>query len=372
MEYLLVTLEYPPQRGGVANYYANLVANWPQDKLAVLDNSSEKLLSPHFYPHWFRALKTVASYLRSKKADYLIAGQILPIGTVLYFLSYLFHFRYAVVFHGMDLSLALSGRKKFLSKAICRRADKIICANTYTANLLKESWPNLASKVSVVNPGVEVPSELLRQAVEIKDKPEFIKGKKILLSLGRLVRRKGIDKTLAALALLAKEHSSEEWYQKIVYVIVGAGPEEAYLKAEVSRFTQELAAIDPDFSKKVVFLGAINEEEKWFWLKNCDILVMPSRNISGDFEGFGIVYLEANLMAKPVIAGASGGVSDAVINNETGLLINPEEEGAIALAIESLVKDEKLSSSLGQEGRRVAQEKFSWRQQAEKFYQALS
>lgn len=98
---------------------------------------------------------------------------------------------------------------------------------------------------------------------------------------------------------------------------------------------------------------------------------MPARAINGDFEGFGIVYLEANLYGKPVIAGNSGGVSDAVVNNETGLLIDPENISEIADAIKLLVNSPEKRLSLGTTGRERVLRDFLWSSQIKKLYENL-
>lgn len=98
---------------------------------------------------------------------------------------------------------------------------------------------------------------------------------------------------------------------------------------------------------------------------------MPARSINGDFEGFGIVYLEANLYGKPVIAGCSGGVSDAVINNKTGLLVNPENISEIAKAIKELIGNPEKRINLGKFGRERAINDFSWATQIKNLYHNL-
>ncbi len=91
---------------------------------------------------------------------------------------------------------------------------------------------------------------------------------------------------------------------------------------------------------------------------------MPSRDIEGDFEGFGIVYLEANLCGKPVIAGNSGGVKDAVSDGVSGLMVEPENLEGIANAISRLSNDKDLRDKLGSQGKERAIREFSWENQA--------
>jgi phosphatidylinositol alpha-1,6-mannosyltransferase len=110
----------------------------------------------------------------------------------------------------------------------------------------------------------------------------------------------------------------------------------------------------------------LSETDKWHWLDLCDIFIMPARDIDGDLEGFGIVYLEAALAGKPVIAGRSGGVTDAVLDDRTGLLVNPEKTGEIAQAIIKLAQYQGLRQRLGDQARQRALTDFNWQKLAKK------
>lgn len=348
MKTLLITLEYPPFRGGVASYYGNLAKYWPIDeKLIVLNNNRGELMPNHKPFAWLTAIPLLKRKLDTGNFDRLIVGQILPLGTAAYIASLFHPIKYAVFLHGMDLAFALKfGRKRFLSKLILDRADKIICANSYVREKLLENWPQLEAKVKVVNPGIEggAPEADPYDVRTIKNSYD-LEGKTIMLSLGRLVKRKGVDRTIEALTRIPEEES-----QNLIYFIAGSGPREEYLKKLVPL----------RFAKKIVFLGKLSEDEKWAWLRLCDIFIMPSRDIAGDFEGFGIVYLEANLCGKPVIAGNSGGVKDAVVDGVTGLMVDPEKVDDIKAAIVRLLKDPELRHKLGEQGQKRAIEDFDW------------
>ena len=114
---------------------------------------------------------------------------------------------------------------------------------------------------------------------------------------------------------------------------------------------------------KVLFLGQQNNEEIVRYFDLCDVFILASRNIVLKrrvlAEGFGIVFLEANSFGKPVIAGNSGGIPDAVIDGVTGLLVNPEDPKEIAQAIIRLLKDEALAKRLGENGRRRVEREFN-------------
>ena len=362
MKFLLITLEYFPFKGGVANYYTNLVYYWPKNsEISVLNNNNNELLKKRGFLKWTKALFKLYSQVKKKEIDYVIVGNILPLGFVTYIISKIIKVKYAVVLHGMDFSWALKKkRKKFISQLILKRADKIITANSYVAGLCEKFIGN-NKKIMTVNPGIKDFFNFNTDNQDLREKNGLI-GYKILFSLGRLVKRKGFDYTIKAV----KEVIDKKPNMNLIYVIAGKGPDEDYLKKIAYK---ELGG---NWGKYIKFIGEVSESEKWSLLSCCDIFIMPSRNIDGDFEGFGIVYLEANLSEKAVIAGRSGGVSDAVESGVNGLLVNPENVSEISQAILSLLEKDFLRIKMGQVGRQRALEKFNWKKQIEKIYNFLN
>ena len=127
--------------------------------------------------------------------------------------------------------------------------------------------------------------------------------------------------------------------------------------------------MDLGLEEKVVFTGSVSHDNTPEFFATCDVFVMPSREVTKGrhcFEGFGIVYLEANACAKPVIGGASGGVSDAIIHGQTGLLVNPYDVNELSDALELLLTDKKYANLLGERGRQRVEECFSWDKIAKK------
>jgi phosphatidylinositol alpha-1,6-mannosyltransferase len=171
----------------------------------------------------------------------------------------------------------------------------------------------------------------------------------IILTVGNLITRKGQDMVIRALPKVIRE------IPDILYLIAGMGKDEMYFK--------ELAE-SLGISRNIRFMGAVNSREMVRELYNiCDIFVMVSRldERAGSVENFGIVYLEANACGKPVIGGKSGGVPEAIVDGETGLLVDPENPGDIAQAILKLLNDRELAHRLGEKGRRRVVEYLNWK-----------
>lgn len=358
MKVLLLSLEYPPDIGGVGNYYYNLVNNWPEaEKIMVLDRGSGKLLFKiKFFP-WLKASFSIFKGLRKKEVDYVLVGQILPLGTAAFLASIFRPHKYALILHGLDFNLSIANRRKrLLSKLIIKRADKIICANSYLKSLVENFYPQIADKIFIVNPGIikEKPNYDRNLLANLKVKHQEADNF-ILLSVGRLVRRKGFDYTILALKEIDPSLN-------IKYFIIGDGPDFDYLQSLIK---------DNKMEDRVHLLGALSEEEKWAYLNLCQVFIMPARQIDFDFEGFGIVYLEANLFKKAVIAGRSGGVPDAISDGVNGLLLNPNSIEEIKLAILKLKESPDLLNSLGEQGE-IHLSDFTWDKQAEKFYKIIN
>ncbi len=182
---------------------------------------------------------------------------------------------------------------------------------------------------------------------------------KKLLTVARLDLNKGHDRVLEALSILKKQGFAPN------YTIVGQGPEEMRLRQMV----QDLGLED-----QVVFAGFVPDNQLPAMYTSCDIFVMASREIPGRLdlvEGFGISFLEASASGLPVVAGDSGGVSDAVQHGKTGLLVNPDNPEDIAYAIKCLLTDNNLATCLGNEGRRWTETEMSWEQVSKRMVSAM-
>jgi len=253
----------------------------------------------------------------------------------------------------MDLLQASThNRKRKLAQKIINSAQSIVVNSEHVQTLLKDLYGH--DDAIIVYP---VPREYPRadEAVVTRLMEEYrLSGKKVIVSLGRLVPRKGQDKTLGAMTHVWQAHKDA------VYVIIGDGPDR-----------ERLETMARPHGDQVFFAGKVAESEKLAWLSICDIFVMPSRSTDDDSEGFGIVYLEAASFKKPSIAGKAGGAVEAVLHEKTGLLVNPEDIDEIALAINQLLEDTKFASQLGENGYNRLQSKLTWKEQLKQLKSAL-
>jgi phosphatidylinositol alpha-1,6-mannosyltransferase len=246
---------------------------------------------------------------------------------------------YAVYAHGMEL---LSGR----GLGALRRAERVIAVSRYTRGLLLARGVS-QDRIVVIGHGVDgldgsalLPDPFLRHP--------SLRGKRLLLTVSRLSELyKGHDVVLRSLPLVAAR------VPDVAYIVVGDGALRPYYEGLAASLGQ---------TPRVTFIGRANQPTVEAWYRACDLLVMVSRDrvVDGGAEGFGLVYLEANRFGKPVVAGSAGGAPDAVLDRETGILVDPEDEIAVSGAIIELLSDPALRARLGRQGQQRVLHERRW------------
>jgi len=371
---LLVTLDFPPQKGGIANYLGNLYSRLPSDKVVVMapkQKGSEEydrhvgykiirghLLSFYIWPRWLPLYFKVKRLVKKEKIKMLHLSHVLPIGYIAYLLNRnkKLKLRYIVYCHGLDVLRAQeTPKKKERLIKILKNAAGIIANSEYTRSLIRNlGVPDDKILVVYPCPAVQPSKETIETYTTIAK--YGLSGKRIILTVSRLVARKGIDKVIEVMPKIYEQ------FKDVMYVIVGDGPDiERLGKMSQERNLQNI----------VRFVGEVPDSELPKFYSIAEIFAMPSRQIGSDVEGFGIVYLEANLYGLPVIGGRSGGVPEAVIDQRTGLLVNPENTEEIYSAIRDLLSNPDWAKTLGENGRIRAENDFQWRKETEKLRRFL-
>jgi phosphatidyl-myo-inositol dimannoside synthase len=254
--------------------------------------------------------------------------------------------------HGEELANASKSRElSLLLHRVQRGASALIANCGNTARFLGRlgARPEL---VDIVHPGVDA-MRFRPDAVGAADLRRRFAGDDeiLMLTVGRLQARKGHDLALRALSGL-RDHTPS-----IRYVVAGDGADRPRL--------QTLAA-DLKVDDRVTFLGAVLADELPALYAAADFFVHPNRINDGDFEGFGIVFLEAAAAGLPVIGGQSGGVPEAVADNLTGHLVSGTSVDELKQAILALADSPERRRALGQAGRARVEREFSWDRAAAK------
>jgi len=313
---LLITTDYPPDVGGVARYYENLVQKVGTGR--DLSVHVLKLGKWALTPLWpFMVILIIIKSLIIKP-EWWWVGQVLPIGTVVRLLSFVWRKPYIVSTHGMDILLPLkSRRKRWLVKKILERAELITANSEWTKQKIMEHYFSgskfkvQGSKLVVMYPEPKPKRNVAQHVLDALRLKLGIPGNaKVLLTVSRLVARKGIDQVLAALPEVWKE------MPEVHYVVVGDGEE----REKLSVVSCQLSVGD-----RVHFAGRVSDEELPVYYSLADAFILLPRDIDGDAEGFGIVYLEANQYGLPIIATHSGGTSEALDQCRRVAMINDSD-----------------------------------------------
>ena len=166
-------------------------------------------------------------------------------------------------------------------------------------------------------------------------------NKRIILTLARLMPRKGVDQAIRALAALrAERRLSPDW----MHVIAGRGEQERELRALVTELGAE------DYTR---FEGFVPEDRVPSYFGAADIFLQPNRDLSGDTEGFGIVFIEASACGTPVIGGVAGGTADAIREGVSGFRVDAENVSSISHAVHLLTGDDELRRRMGLSGKDI-------------------
>ncbi|MFU8812244.1 MAG: glycosyltransferase family 4 protein [Balneolaceae bacterium] len=202
--------------------------------------------------------------------------------------------------------------------------------------------------VNGTDPSVFFPQD----AEEIKNKLG-LQGKKVILTVTRVIYRKGVDFVIRALARL-KEQMAD-----VVYVVIGDGP---YMD------TCKQLAVELGVQDQVLFLGKLPYDTLNKYYNMSDLFIMVPRSNETEFEGYGIVYLEANACKKPVIGSRSGGIASAVLEGETGLLVDEDDVDELADKIETILTDPERAAELGEKGYQRVLDDVNWDALTESLY----
>lgn len=309
---------------------------------------------------WLRP-ESLAMYLKfflaslwlslTHRFDAVHAFRALPEGLVAWLVARL-TFRPVVIYaHGEELTTWGRGGK---FKAMCfalHHADRVIANSENTRDTLLDMGIDPA-RITIIYPGVDV--SVFRPGLDTTGLRESLgigAEEKLVFSVGRLSRRKGFDQMIRAVARLHAEGIP------LRYVIAGTGGDAGYLDSLIAE--HNLQGI-------VHRIGALSESELPRWMNACDVFAMPNREINGDNEGFGMVFIEAAACGKPSLAGAAGGTGSAVLHNETGLRTDGATVESVKQALENLLADPATAIAMGQRGWARTQKDFAWERVAEK------
>jgi len=255
--------------------------------------------------------------------------------------------------HGHEVWWARTPGPRSLLRRIGETNDVLTYLGEFTRGRIAPSLsPAAAARMEQLTPGVDVQAfhpgvdgGPVRRRYGLGDRP-------VVVCVSRLVKRKGQDMLIRSLPLIRRS------VPEAAVLIVGDGPERRPL--------EQLAA-SLGVAGDVVFAGAHPWSELPPFVAAGDVFCMPTRTRKAgwEVEGLGIVYLEASAMGLPVVAGSSGGAPDAVLEGETGYVVDGRSPSQVADRVAQLLSDRSLSAALGAAGRVWVEQVWSWRRSSE-------
>ncbi len=370
--YLVITELFLPTKGGTAVWFDEVYRRLGGKEIHIVTadvsgaaaHDAEHPNSVHRVPlrrhRWLRP-ESLAMYLRLLREglslawrhefDAVHAGRVLPEGLIGWALARLWRIPLLVYAHGEEITTWRQPGKRRAMWFTYRHADRVIANSEFTRDELLALGVH-PERLAVIHPGVDVerfqpglPCAGLREQIGIGP------GQKLILSVGRLSRRKGFDQVIRALPGLIEQGTDAH------HVVVGTGQDKGYL---------ETLADEMGVTERVHLLGHVPMDDLPRWYNAADVFAMPNRELDGDTEGFGMVFLEAAACAKSAIAGRAGGAGSAVVDGVTGIVVDGRSLAELTEALRRLCQDESLARTLGHNGYLRARRHFSWQQVAAK------
>jgi len=355
MRVLFITRKFPPQKGGMQKTAYDLfhsLSGLAEVRLVKWGGSNKWL--PLILPYFL--LRSVYLIVAAKiDIIYLQDGLLAPLG----YLLRGFGKPVVMTAHGLDITYR-NRFYRFLVPKCIRRLDRSICVSQSTKQeCLKRGMPE--ANVTVIPDGI---SDQFYMSLTGADRNELRKelsrrfgfnlnGGKVILSVGRLMERKGFHWFVEEVMPKIIEHNHD-----CIYLIAGEGVYRGRIRKAVERM---------GLQNKVFLLGVLGHQELRYLYNSADVYVMPNIPVKGDIEGFGVVILEASSCGLPVVASELEGIRDAVGNGENGLLVQPCKAQAFADTILGLLKDDEERERFGKKARQYTLENFSSGRMAERY-----
>lgn len=362
---LVITNDFGPRTGGIETFVIGLLERIVDCNVIVF--TSQQGDTSEYDQQWLkkfgvqvirdrsrillpsvRVAKRAKGITQSHNVEVLVFGAAAPLALMAPRLRKAGIKKIIALTHGHEVWWA----RIFPFNLAMRRIGNSVDHLTYLGEFTRQAISRSLSQKSIdsmvkIAPGIDT-SHFSPQADAIHRRTELgLEGKKIIVSVGRLVHRKGQDKLIEAFPTIVREIPNAH------LLIVGEGPYRTHLEKLVERLS---------LKENVTFVGRIFYDDLPSYLSASDVFVMPSRSrfFGLEVEGLGIVYLEASACAIPVVAGISGGAPDAVQEGITGLCVDGTNAAQIAEAVIHICSDSKRAAKMGLAGRNWVIEQWRW------------
>ena len=361
---LFITNDFGPRAGGIETFVHGLIERLPKDSVIVYTSAQPS--AEKFDEAWLknygvevirdrskillptpRVIQNCQKIIRDRKLTRVAFGAAAPLGVMARAMRKVGGQKIVALTHGHEVWWAKVPPFSLAIKYMSRDLDAITYLGNYTkSEISKALKKNDANKLVQIAPGIDVEHFVPTDASQLRAELG-LENQSVIISVGRLVHRKGQDKLIVALPKI------KAMVPNVHLVLVGIGPHQKYLE----KLAQKL-----QISDCITFIGRINYAELPRYICLGDIFAMPSRSrfFGLEVEGLGIVYLEASACGLPVVGGMSGGAPDAVLAGETGVVVDGTNPDEIATACIELLNNPELCALMGSNGREWIIENWRW------------
>ena len=372
---LCITNDFGPRAGGIETFVIGLIERLPYGSVIVYTSAQES--SAPYDLKWLQdfgvevvrdkskiLLPTpgvaycVNALVRERKITTVFFGAAAPLGLLSKGLRRAGVKEIIALTHGHEVWWSKVFPFTLAMKSISRQVNNLTYLGEFTRNAISKSVTKVAAQSMVkIAPGIDTDHFSPQDARALRNELGLT-DKKVIVSVGRLVHRKGQDVLIEAMPAIIKDVPEAH------ILMIGEGPYRSYLENRVRAL---------EIQERVTFIGRIQYADLPRYICAGDLFVMPSRSrLAGlEVEGLGIVYLEASACGLPVIAGDSGGAPDAVLESQTGLVVDGTSKSEVAAAVVELLLDPDRSRAMGVRGRQWIIQEWRWEIWSARFAELL-
>ena len=372
---LCITNDFGPRAGGIETFVIGLIERLPKNSVVVY--TSKQADSAPFDEKWrneygvevirdrssvllptFRVGRAVRKIASEQKIEHAFFGAAAPLALLSQGLRRAGVTRIVALTHGHEVWWSKIWPFSWMIRRIGNGVDHLTFLGEFTrSHIAKALSPRAQSAMVKIAPGIDINHFMPMHSGVREDLG--IHSKKVIVCVGRLVHRKGQDVLVEAMPDILRRVPDAH------LLFIGTGPREAHLRKRISALS---------INEAVTFIGRVHYQDLARYICAGDIFAMPARSrLAGlEVEGLGIVYLEASACGLAVVGGNSGGAPDAIIQNETGIIVDGTSVSDVAKACADLLQDPERARAMGARGRQWITDEWQWDRWATEFARLLT
>ena len=369
---LCITNDFGPRAGGIETFVIGLIERMPFGSVVVYTSAQSD--SAEYDRRWLekygvevirdrskillpslRVGRAVRALVRKRGITQVFFGAAAPLGLLSHGLRKAGVQRIVALTHGHEVWWAKVWPFTWMMRRIGSGVDVLTYLGSFTKSAISRSLSKKASSAMVrIAPGIDTTHFAPSQDADVLKRELDLADRRVIVSVGRLVHRKGQDTLVEALPEILQSFPDAH------LLFVGVGPHLEYIHKR---------AIQLGVLSNVSFVGRVQYSELPRFISVGEVFAMPSRSrLAGlEVEGLGIVYLEASACELPIVGGKSGGAPDALLEGDTGFAVDGLKPSEVASAVITLLKDPVRAKEMGKRGRQWIIDEWEWRHWSAKF-----